>query len=157
MSRIGMIATSACAAMLIASSAQADVTLNSLRVAAADTVAVAKFYQSAFGMHEVNRIEVPGGPEIFVNFGATAEEAKANKGLPIVLMHRDADGVKDPIAHVILNVTDMAATVAAIKAAGGTMDGEPRPFRNTGIVIGIAVDPAGNRIELIQRPAAAGR
>jgi len=157
MSRIGMIAMSACAAMLIASSARADVTLNSLRVAAADTVAVAKFYQSAFGMHEVNRIEVPGGPEIFVNFGATAEEAKANKGLPIVLMHRDADGVKDPIAHVILNVTDMAATVAAIKAAGGTMDGEPRPFRNTGIVIGIAVDPAGNRIELIQRPAASGR
>jgi hypothetical protein len=37
------------------------------------------------------------------------------------------------------------------------MDGEPRPFRNTGVVIGIAVDPAGNRIELIQRPAAAGR
>jgi hypothetical protein len=34
------------------------------------------------------------------------------------------------------------------------MDGEPRPFRNTGIVIGIAVDPAGNRIELIQRAAA---
>jgi hypothetical protein len=30
------------------------------------------------------------------------------------------------------------------------MDGEPRPFGNTGIVIGFAVDPAGNRIELIQ-------
>jgi predicted enzyme related to lactoylglutathione lyase len=60
--------------------------------------------------------------------------------------------VKDPIAHVILNVTNMTATVSAIKAAGGTVDGEPRPFRNTGIFIGIAVDPAGNRIELIQRP-----
>jgi predicted enzyme related to lactoylglutathione lyase len=44
----------------------------------------------------------------------------------------------------------MAATAAAVKAAGGTMDGEPRPFGNTGIVIGFAVDPAGNRIELIQ-------
>jgi len=53
---------------------------------------------------------------------------------------------------VILNVTDMSATVAAIKAAGGSVDGDPRPFRNTGIVIGIATDPAGNRIELIQRP-----
>jgi predicted enzyme related to lactoylglutathione lyase len=67
-------------------------------------------------------------------------------------MHRDSDATKDPIAHVILNVTNMTATVAAIKAAGGTMDGEPRPFRNTGVVIGIAVDPAGNRVELIQRP-----
>ena len=34
----------------------------------------------------------------------------------------------------------------------GTMDGEPREFRNTGILIGIAIDPAGNRIELIQSP-----
>ena len=51
---------------------------------------------------------------------------------------------------MILNVTDMAATVAAAKAAGGTVEGEPRPFGNTGIVIGFAVDPAGNRIELIQ-------
>jgi len=103
-------------------------------------------------MQEVNRIDVPGGPEIFVNFGPTADAAKANKGLPIVIMHRDSDAAKDPIAHVILNVTNMNASVASIKAAGGSMDGEPRPFRNSGIVIGIATDPAGNRIELIQRP-----
>ena len=134
--------------------ARAQVTLNSVRIAAADTVALAKFYQTAFGMQEVNRIEIPGGPEIFVNFGGTADAAKANKGLPIVIMHRDSVATKDPIAHVILNVTNMTATVAAIKAAGGAMDGDPRPFRNTGIVIGIATDPAGNRIELIQRPAA---
>jgi len=135
----------------LAGSARAQVTLNSVRIGAADTVGLAKFYQTAFGMQEVNRIEVPGGPEIFVNFGATADAAKANKGLPIVIMHRDSDAVKDPIAHVIFNVTSMSSTVAAIKAAGGTLDGEPRPFRNTGIVIGIATDPAGNRIELIQR------
>jgi predicted enzyme related to lactoylglutathione lyase len=144
-----------CGVLLFATAASADVTLNSVRVAAADTVALAKFYQAAFAMHEVNRIETPGGPEIFVNFGATAEAAKANRSMPIVLMHRESDATKDPIAHVILNVTDMTATVAALKAAGGTMDGEPRPFRNTGTVIGIAVDPAGNRIELIQRGAPA--
>jgi predicted enzyme related to lactoylglutathione lyase len=140
-----------CAMLTLAGTAHAQVTLNSVRIAAADTVALAKFYQAAFGMQEVNRIDVPGGPEIFVNFGASAEAAKANKGLPIVIMHRDSDSVKDPIAHVILNVTNMTTTVSAIKAAGGSVDGEPRPFRNTGIVIGIAVDPAGNRIELIQR------
>ena len=140
------------ATLLIASAAQAQVTLNSVRIGAKDTAAVAKFYQAAFGMQEVNRIEAPGGPELFVNFGATADAAKANKSEPIVIMHRDSDDVKDPIAHVILNVKDMAATVAAIKAAGGSMAGDPRPFRNTGMVIGIAIDPAGNRIELIQRP-----
>jgi len=150
MRRLVTIMAGAAAALLLAQTAHADVTLNSVRVAAMDTVALAKFYQAAFGMFEVNRIAVPGGPEIFVNFGATADAAKANKGLPIVLFHRDSDAVKDPIPHVILNVTDMAATAAAVKAAGGMMDGEPRPFGNTGIVIGFAVDPAGNRIELIQ-------
>ena len=144
----------ACAALSVCASAHAQVTLNSVRVAAKDTVALAKFYESAFGMQEVNRIDVPGGPEVFVNFGATAEAAKANKSEPIVLMHRDSDDLKDPIAHVIFNVTDMTATVAAIKAAGGSMAGDPRPFRNTGMMIGIAIDPAGNRIELIQRPPA---
>ena len=144
--------TIAVSAMLLAGVAVAQVTLNSVRIGAKDTVAVAKFYQTAFGMQEVNRINAPGGPEIFVNFGATVDAAKANKSEPVVIMHRDSDDQKDPIAHVIFNVKDMAATVSAIKAAGGSMAGDPRPFGKTGIVIGIATDPAGNRIELIQRP-----
>ena len=141
-----------CVAVLLVSAAHAQVTLNSVRVAAKDTVALAKFYQTAFGMQETNRINAQGGPEIFVNFGATVDAAKANKSEPVVIMHRDSDDLKDPIAHVILNVKDMNATVAAIKAAGGSMAGNPTPYGTTGIVIGIAIDPAGNRIELIQRP-----
>ena len=152
MKRLYPIRIALSATLLLASAGYAQVTLNSVRIGAKDTPAVAKFYQAAFGMQEVNRIDAPGGPEIFVNFGATSDAAKANKSEPIVIMHRDSDDSKDPIAHVILNVKDMAATVAAIKAAGGSMNGDPRPFRNTGIVIGIAIDPAGNRIELIQRP-----
>jgi predicted enzyme related to lactoylglutathione lyase len=140
------------ATLLLAGAALAQVTLNSVRIGAKDTVALAKFYQSAFGMQEVNRIASPAGPEVFVNFGATVDAAKANKSEPIVIMHRDSDDLKDPIAHVILNVKDMTATVAAIKAAGGSMAGDPRPFGNTGVVIGIAIDPVGNRLELIQRP-----
>src|SRR5262244_4407284 len=152
MKRICTTAIAICVSMLLAGSTYAQVTLNSVRVGAKDTPALAKFYQTAFGMQEVNRINGAGGPEIFVNFGTTVDAAKANKAEPIVIMHRDSDDLKDPIAHVIFNVKDMAATVAAIKAAGGSMAGDPRPFRNTGVVIGIAVDPAGNRLELIQRP-----
>ena len=152
MKRMYTAALTVAATLLLASTAHAQVTLNSVRVGAKDTAALAKFYQAAFGMQEVNRIESPGGAEIFVNFGATADSAKANKSEPIVIMHRDPDDLKDPIAHVILNVKDMAATVAAIKAAGGSMTGDPRPFGNTGIVIGIAIDPVGNRIEMIQLP-----
>lgn len=146
------IAMAVCAALLLASAAHAQVTLNSVRIGAKDSVALAKFYQAAFGMQETNRINGQGGPEIFVNFGATVDAAKANKSEPIVIMHRDSDDLKDPIAHVILNVKDMNATVAAIKAAGGSMAGAPSPYGTTGIVIGIAIDPVGNRIEMIQRP-----
>src|SRR3954468_9528680 len=154
MKRLAQITLIACATLLCGALAQADVTLNSIRVGAKDTEALAKFYKAAFGMEEVNRIQGGGCPEIFLNFGSSVDTAKANKGLPVVLMHRDADDMKDPVAHIIFNVTDMTATVAAIKAAGGTMTGDPRPFGNTGIVIGIAIDPVGNRIELIQRAAA---
>jgi predicted enzyme related to lactoylglutathione lyase len=152
MKRIYATVMAVTAALLLASAAHAQVTLNSARVGAQDTAALAKFYEAAFGMQEVNRINVPGGAEIFVNFGATVDAAKANKSVPIVITHRASDDLKDPIAHIILNVKDMAATVKAIKAAGGSMAGEPRAFGNTGIMIGIAIDPAGNRIELIQRP-----
>jgi predicted enzyme related to lactoylglutathione lyase len=140
------------AALLSASAAHAQVSLDSVRVAAKDTITLAKFYQAAFGMQEVNRIENPGGTEIFVNFGATVEAAKANKNPQLIVFHRDSDDLKDPIPHLIFNVKDMAATVSAVKAAGGTMTGDPRPFGKTGIVLGFAIDPVGNRIELIQRP-----
>jgi len=138
--------------LLVAGGAHAQVSLDSTRIAAKDTVALAKFYLAAFGMQEVNRIVNPGGIEVFVNFGATVEAAKANKNPQMILFHRESDDVKDPIPHVIFLVKDMAATVAAVKAAGGTMTGDPRPFGNSGIVLGFAIDPAGNRVELIQRP-----
>jgi predicted enzyme related to lactoylglutathione lyase len=140
------------AGLVWAGSLHAQVSLDSVRIEAKDTVALAKFYRLAFGMQEVNRIENPGGTEIFVNFGATVEAAKANKNPQMILFHRDSDELKDPTTHVIFLVKDMTSAVTAVKAAGGTMTGDPRAFRNTGIVLGFAIDPAGNRIELIQRP-----
>src|SRR5580692_11920604 len=124
------------AAVLLARAAQGQAALDSVRIAAKDTVALAKFYLAAFGMQEVNRIENPGGTEVFVNFGDTVEAAKANKNPLMILFHRDSDDVKDPIPHIIFLVKDMAATVAAVKAAGGTMTGDPRPFGKGGIILG---------------------
>ncbi len=138
-------------ALLLAGASYAGVTLNSARIAGKDAVALGKFYETAFGLKEVNRLTFPGGVEIFLNFGDNADGAKANAAAQVVIMQGDP-AAKDTVAHLIFNVTDAAATAAAVKAAGGTMDREPMPFGNTGLVIGFAVDPAGNRIELIQRP-----
>src|ERR1700683_2084154 len=152
MTRLKEIVMAIFAGLLLAGGAHAQASLDSVRIEAKDTVALARFYREAFGMQEVNRIENPGGTEVFVNFGATVETAKANKNPQMILFHRDSDEVKDPTTHVIFAVKDMPAAVAAVKAAGGTMTGDPRPFGKTGIVLGFAIDPAGNRIELIQRP-----
>ena len=135
--------------VIVASPARAQVTLNSVRIGAVNTEALARFYQSAFGMQEVNRLQGGSGPEIFLNFGATPEAAKANSSPRFAIMPRNSDDLKDPVPHIIFNVADMAATISALKAAGGSMTGEPRPFG--GIVFGIAIDPVGNLIELIQQ------
>ena len=135
-----------------ATHAAGGITLNAARVGAEDVVANEKFYEAAFGLKEVNRIEFRGQVEVMLNFGDSVEAAKANQNAQVVIMHRESNAQKDPVPHVIFNVTDIKATAAAIKAAGGTMDGEPKPFGNTGIIIGLAIDLAGNRIELIQRP-----
>ena len=140
-------------AFLFLSPVQAGVSLNAARIGGEDVSALADFYKSAFGLSEVNRLEFPGMLEIMLNWGDSAEAAKANRNAQVVIMHRQSDKIADPVPHLIFNVTDITTTVAAIKAAGGKMDGEPRQFGNTGITIGIGEDPAGNRFEMIQAPA----
>jgi predicted enzyme related to lactoylglutathione lyase len=100
-------------------------------------------------MQEVQKI---GNNEVMLNFGDSVPSAKANPAAQIVIMHRESDDGKDTIAHIILNVTDMKATAAAIVAAGGKMERAPFVFGNSGITIGLAVDPAGNHIEMLQQP-----
>ena len=144
------LALGVCTALLTALSAQgAGVTLNSARVGAANVAALEKFYETAFGMHEVQKI---GDNEVMLNFGDSVATAKANPAAQIVIMHRTADDQSDKIAHLIFNVTDMKATVAAIIAAGGKMERDPFVFGNSGITIGLGLDPAGNHFEMLQQP-----
>lgn len=132
--------------------ARADVKLNAARVGGADVVSLAKFYETAFGLQEVNRLSFPGNLEIMLNFGDSVAAAKANQSAQIVIMHR-ADALKDPVPHLILNVTDLAAAVKTVQSAGGSVAVTPRAAGNTGVMIAIVADPAGNRIELIKPPS----
>jgi predicted enzyme related to lactoylglutathione lyase len=142
----------AAAAVMLGGTAHAGVSLMAARVVAEDVPGLAKFYESAFGLKEVQRLELPNMIEIMLNFGDTVDAAKGSTATQVVIMKRGADDGKDSVPHLIFSVTDMAATVAAIKAAGGKMDGDARPFGDTGILIGMGADPAGNHIELIQQP-----
>ena len=137
-------------AVLTACAANAQVSLNSVRVAAKDAEALAKFYSTAFGMRETNRLPTQNGPEVFLNFGATVEAAKANTSPAVVIMQTKEGPGTDPVMHVIFTVRDAAAIAVAAKAAGGTVAREAAQFGTSGTWIAFVVDPEGNRIELIQ-------
>jgi len=129
-----------------------DISLNAARVGGKDVAALAEFYKAAFGLKEVNRIEIPTMLEIMLNFGDTVEAAKANTAAQVVIMPKsDTDG-NDSVAHIIFNVTDIKAVVEAVKAAGGTIIREPATFGDSGMVFGFVADPAGNQIEMLQHP-----
>jgi len=140
----------ATAGTLLFATANADITLNSVRVLAKDAEALGRFYTTAFGLRETNRLKIATGVELFMNFGDDVEAARANPSPRIVVM-QTPDGVgDDDVMHVIFTVSDAVATAAAVKAAGGTIAREPTQYGTTSIVIGFVVDPEGNHIELIQ-------
>jgi predicted enzyme related to lactoylglutathione lyase len=146
-----MVVAAAAMLAMVCGAHAAGVSVNAVRVGAVDVAATAKFYQTAFGLKEVNRFEPKGvGLEILMNFGDTVDAAKANTGAQIVVMHRDTDAVKDSIPHLILTVTDIAETVKAVTGAGGKVQRAPFEFGKTGIMIGMVTDPAGNIVEMIQ-------
>jgi predicted enzyme related to lactoylglutathione lyase len=129
----------------------AGVSFNSARLGATHPEALAKFYE-ALGLKEVNRLTFPGVIEIMMNFGATVEEAKQNPGPQLVIMTAKHVDRKDTVPHLIFNMTDVPATVATLKAARAKVIHGPEEFGNTGIVVIMAIDPAGNHIELLKMP-----
>ena len=64
MKRIQTTVIAVSAALLLSSAAHAQVTLNSVRVGAKDTVALAKFYQAAFGMQEGFKVLLEADPQV---------------------------------------------------------------------------------------------
>jgi predicted enzyme related to lactoylglutathione lyase len=124
-----------------------------VRLGAKDVVALAKFYDTAFGLKAIDQVGNPP-TEIIMRYGATAAAAKAGTS-PEFLVERRADGVTpDAMAHAIFQVPDVAATVSAVKAAGGTVRGDvvAAPIGNITVKIATAVDPDGNVLELMELP-----
>ena len=131
----------------------ADVTVMAVRLGAKDVVALAKFYDTAFGLKAIDQVGTPP-TEIIMRFGATVAAAKAGNSPEFLVEKRDAGAAADPITHAIFHVSDIAATVAAAKAAGATMKGDVAsvPIGGTPIKIATLTDPDGNVLELMELP-----
>ena len=131
----------------------ADVSVLAVRLGAKDAVALAKFYDAAFGLKEIDHVGQPP-TEVIMRYGATAAAAKAGTSPEFLVERREPGAANDSMAHAIFHVSDVVASVAAAKAAGATVktDVASVPIGNIMVKIATLVDPDGNVLELMELP-----
>jgi len=123
--------------------------LGATGIGVSDLQASAAFYKAALGLQELRTIKLDYMDEIILaHEGRTA----------VVLMHW-TDGSERNYRNVpvklVFYVTDPVAVANRIRAAGGVITLEPAPIAAFGgAVIGLAKDPDGYVIELLQAPDA---
>eukprot|EP01037_Dinobryon_pediforme_P001346 gene1346-1363_t len=108
------------------------------------------FYTSMLGMKELRRNDVPEGKYtlVFLGYASNPEQAE------IELTYNygtDTYEIGTGFGHLAVGVPDVAATCAAIKAAGGKVTREAGPVKFGTTIIAFVEDPDGYKIELIQR------
>ena len=109
-----------------------------------------KFYTGILGMQRLRRQDYPDGQFTlaFVGYGSEADssvlELTFNWG---VAEYDKGTG----FGHVALEVDDIYAAVAQIRAAGGNVVREAGPMQHGTTVIAFVEDPDGYRVELIQK------
>ena len=132
---------------------QADTSVLAVRLGAKDAPALAKFYEAAFGLKQIDKVGDPP-TEVIMRFGATVAAAKAGSSPEFLVAKREGGETAGSIAHAIFHVSDINATVAAAKAAGATMKGEVAsvPIGGTPIKIATMTDPDGNVLEIMELP-----
>jgi predicted enzyme related to lactoylglutathione lyase len=138
--------------------APADVAVMAVRLGAKDVVALAKFYDAAFGLKEIDRVGQPP-TEIIMRYGASVAAAKAASSPEFLVTRREPGAANDPMAHTIFHVSDVGATVAAAKTAGATMKGDVAAVQIGSMSVKVAqlIDPDGNVLELMELPRGADR
>ena len=154
--RRAMMAVLALAATGWLSLASSDVTVLAVRLGSSDVTELAKFYDAAFGLKEIDRVGEPA-TEIIMRYGATVAEAKNGSSPEFLIQNREPGSGRDSMAHAIFHVADMAATLAAARAAGGTVEGDvvTVPIGGMPVMIATVIDPDGNVLELMELPGGA--
>ena len=121
--------------------------LGAVGIGVSDLVRSTDFYSRVIGMTQTQTFKVAYMDEVVLAFeGRTA----------VVLMHYTDGSVrnyKDNPVKLVFYVTDPQAVSDRIKADGLEIVREPAPMENMGgAMLGLAKDPDGYIIELIQRP-----
>lgn len=106
------------------------------------------FYTQVLGMKLLRKKDYPEGrfTLAFVGFGEESEQAV------IELTHNwdtDAYELGTAYGHIALEVDDVYAACATIKAAGGKVVREAGPMKHGSTILAFVEDPDGYKIELL--------
>lgn len=106
------------------------------------------FYTQVLGMRLLRKKDYPEGrfTLAFVGFGEESEQAV------IELTHNwdtDAYELGTAYGHIALEVDDVYAACATIKAAGGKVVREAGPMKHGSTILAFVEDPDGYKIELL--------
>ena len=124
--------------------------LTAVGVGVSDLAKSADFYGRVLGMKQTQTFSLDYMDEIVL-----AHEGRN----AVVLMHYtdgSARNYKDNPVKLVFQVADAVALIERIRAEGLAITTEPKPYPGMGgAIIGLAKDPDGYVIELIQVPATA--
>lgn len=123
--------------------------LTAVGIGVSDLARSTEFYTRALGMKQTGTFKVAYMDEVML-----AHEGRS----AVVLMHYtdgSARNYRDNPVKLVFYVTDPKAIIERIRAEGLEVTREPAPFPGMGgALIGLAKDPDGYVIELIEAPAA---
>ena len=153
------VAISAAVSAGSAGAAEGQGKLGTTKLRVGDLKQSVEFFEKVFGMQQTAQYDTPfppGGPrlqEVALNFGATPEEAKANKGGSLVLMYRPEAATQyhatDDLPNFVITVPDMNQLVQRVKDNNASF--YLTPFKlSPKITVAMPKDPSGNVIECIE-------
>ena len=111
------------------------------------------FYTRIMGMTLIREADMPSQryTVVFLGYGKGNQDG----GAEIELTYNYGVAAYEPgtaFGHIAIGVPDVAATCAAIRAAGGNVVRDAGPLKGGTSIIAFVQDPDGYKIELIQRP-----
>jgi predicted enzyme related to lactoylglutathione lyase len=105
------------------------------------------FYTKGLGMTMAGRVEMGSITEVPLMF--------PGGGAYLMLQHPKAEGTALPsrgaLNRIVLNVPDLKALEAQLKAAGFKLEGQINEMKQYKVAVAHVVDPDGNHLELVQR------